>query len=317
MKRRSLILILLLPVLLGQSVSAHWEEHDVNGQYMFGYASVGEDPARYLTEVEDNHIPTNIQSLAVNRAIDDVRAKLSYLKAHGQRAILVLDSLLFLNDPELNTPCGMNAWRNRLDFKAKFDNWLNLNRDFITPEYVSVLVVMSEMNNRCVSYGALDTVTQYVTSKLPSIPVIAGYDGTNGAGPLPESIPPSLSGVLFFKYRVFDPKNDPAYQEAFNRLKSKLTPEQRILLIPDGYYDSSYEAMGWPKWYLGYVALNYMNLALSDPKVVGLAIFLWPGFQEFGEYKLGARDLPQSVRDKHRQVGCGLKIQSPQAVWCN
>jgi hypothetical protein len=60
-----------------------------------------------------------------------------------------------------------------------------------------------------------------------------------------------------------------------------------------------------------------MNLALNDPKVVGLAIFLWPGFDELKEYKLGTRDLPQIVRDKHRQVGCGLRIQSPQAAWCN
>jgi hypothetical protein len=95
-----------------------------------------------------------------------------------------------------------------------------------------------------------------------------------------------------------------------------MTPEQRLILVPDGYYDSSHVADGWPKWYLGTLALNYAQLALADPKVVGLVFFIWPSFTEFGETKLGVRDLPQSVRARHREAACLLGIENPFVTPC-
>lgn len=310
MRIRLAAILLILSTLFTPSARAHWEEHDVNGQYMFGYAGTGDNLSLYMPEIESNRIPTNVQSIAVRAATDNLGAKLSYLKGRHQRAILVLDDLLFRNDPSLNTACGDFAYRPRLDFKTKFDNWLNLNRSYVTEEYVAVLVINSEVNNRCISFGSMDAVTQYVESKVPSIPTAAGYSGGGVSKDLPEAIPAALDGIIFFMYQVFDPRTDVAYQAGLNHLKSKMTPEQRLILVPDGYYDSGHMALGWPKWYLGYAALNYMNLALNDPKVVGLVIFIWPSFDEFGEHKLGTRDLPQSVRDRHRMVGCGLKIQN-------
>ena len=95
-----------------------------------------------------------------------------------------------------------------------------------------------------------------------------------------------------------------------------MTAAQRLLLVPDGYYDSFHAADGWPKWYLGVLALNYAQLALSDAKVVGLIFFRWPGFTEFGETKLGVRDLPQGVRDRHREAACLLQISNPFVAPC-
>jgi hypothetical protein len=96
-----------------------------------------------------------------------------------------------------------------------------------------------------------------------------------------------------------------------------MTPGQRLVLVPDGYYDSVHASDGWPKWYLGHLAVNYARLAQSDAKVVGLVFFRWPGFFEFGETKLGVRDMPQSVRDRHREAACALKISNPFVAGCN
>jgi hypothetical protein len=313
--RKTVLVITLLLTLHGTPVGAHWEFHDVNEQYLFGYAGVEENLELYLSEIESNQIPTNAQTLVSASPVDDLRGRLEFMRSRGQRAFLVLDQLLFLNDPNLNTPCGAGSWRHRLNFQARFDNWLALNGSHIRPEYVAVLVVNTEINNRCISFNSLDQVTRYVKEKAPAIPTLAGYGRSTGARPLPDTIPASLAGVALFKYRTFDPQTDPAYQEDFSLLKSKLTPEQRIILVPDGFYDSGHAALGWAKWYLGYVALNYMRLAQTDPVVVGLIIFRWPSFDE-GELKLGTRDLPQNVRDRHRQAACGLKISSPWAI-CN
>jgi hypothetical protein len=313
---RKLVSIFLLTFVLVSQARAHWEEHDLAGQYFFGYAGVEENLSTYIAEIEANNIPSNAQTVVVASASDDLRPRLAFLKSHGQRAIVILDGLLFRPDSALNTPCGANAWRIRLDFKAKFDNWLTLNAQSIVPETVAILVVNTEVNNRCISAASLDEATQYVNSRLPALPTIAGYDGTRGAQPLPETIPASLAGVAFYRYHVLDPRTETTYQNFLNHLKARMTPAQRLLLVPDGFYDSFHVADGWPKWYLGILALNYAQLAFNDPKVVGLVFFRWAGFFEFGETKLGVRDLPQGVRDRHREAACILRITNPFVAAC-
>lgn len=313
---KKLVTIFLLTIILVAQASAYWEEHDFAGQYMFGYAGVEENLATYIAEIESNNIPSNVETVVVASASDDLRPRLAFLKSHGQRGIVILDSLLFRPDSTLATPCGANAWRSRLDFQAKFDNWRALNAQSLVPDTVAILVINTEVNNRCISAASLDEVTRYVASRLPALPTIAGYDGTRGAQPLPETIPASLAGVAFYRYHVLDPRTETTYQSNLNHLKARMTPAQRLLLVPDGFYDSFHAADGWPKWYLGILALNYAQLALNDPKVVGLVFFRWPGFFEFGETKLGVRDLPQGVRDRHREAACTLRIANPFVMPC-
>lgn len=314
MKRISTVILLL--ILSVSQVSAHWEEHDLFDQYLFGYAGLDHDLFTFIPDIESNNIPTNVQMITVNTATDDVGAKVNFLNSHGQRAIVVLDNLLFRTDSTLNTPCGVNAWRHRLDFKTKFDNWLTLNAAHIVREKVAILVVNTEVNNRCISFTSLDAVAQYVGAKTPSIPVIAAYDGSNGAQPLPEAIPSSLAGLGFYRYHVLDPRTEATYQSHLNHLKSRMAPEQRLILVPESFYDSFHAAARWPKWYLGVLALNYAQLALSETKVVGLVFFRWSTWEEFGETKIGAVDLPQSVRDRHREAACMLKISNPFVAPC-
>jgi hypothetical protein len=313
---RIFVAMLLLLCVLSSQVNAHWEEHDLGGQYMFGYAGVEEDLFTYISEIELNNIPANVETIVVASAADDLGPRLSFLSSRGQRGIVILDGLLFRPDANLNTPCGANAWRSRTDFRLKFDNWLMLNAPNIVPQKVAILVINTEVNNRCVSAASLDEVTQYVAARLPALPTIAGYDATRGAQPLPESIPASLAGVAFYRYHVLDPRTEVTYQASLNHLKARMTPAQRLILVPDGYYDSFHVADGWPKWYLGVLALNYAQLAKNDPKVVGLVFFRWPGFFEFGEQKLGVRDLPQGVRDRHREAACLLGRTNPFVAPC-
>jgi hypothetical protein len=304
---------ILLLLAVAFPARAYWEEHDVQGRYFFGYAGVGDNPSLYMPEVENNRIPTNVQSLAVNNPTDGLTGRLNYLNSHGQKAVLVLDDLLFIQDPALPTPCGAESWRIRLNYQVRFDDWVSRNAANLKIEKIAMLVINTEVNNRCIPSYSLDTVTKFVTARLPSIPTLAGY-GRSGAGakPLPDQIPASLAGVLFFKYQILDPRSDDSYQHEFNELKAKLSAEQRIILVPDGFYSSSHAAAGWPKWYLGYLALNYAELAKSDPKVVGLVFFLWASFGEGTDLYQGSRDLPQSIRDRQRLAGCGMNIQSSQ-----
>ena len=116
-----------------------------------------------MSEIESNRIPTNAHTLVTTSPADDLRARLDYLSAHGQRALIVMDPLLFIKVPSLNTPCGPEAWRHRLNYQERFDDWLEANGTHVTPGKVAVPVINSEVNNRCVSFGSLEQVTLYVT----------------------------------------------------------------------------------------------------------------------------------------------------------
>jgi hypothetical protein len=316
MKKLLVFIFLQIFIIQVSSVSAHWEFHDRDGKYLFGYAGVGDNPELYMPEIENNRIPTNVQSITVNTPLDDLRPKIEYLAARGQKVIIVLDNLLFRKDANLATPCGEFAVRPWLNYGTRFDDWLRINQNAVNSERVAALVINTEVNNRCITYNALDQVTKYVNGKTPSVPTVAGYGHSSGAMPLPEAVPASLAGVLFFKYVVLYPATDGEYQTDFQLLKSKLTPGQRIILVPDGFYSPSHAAAGWAKWHLGYLALNYADFAKNDDKVVGLVFFLWASFGD----NLGMRDLPQNVpqnvRDRHRSAACALGIDSLQNGFC-
>lgn len=313
--RRLIIAAAGAACLLVAEVSALGQWQNYHGPYLFGYLGV-EAKAVNMSEVEANGIPTNVQTIPSGLAADSIGSKIDSANSRGQRAVILLDRLLFIVDQNLDTPCGPYSMRHRLDFKLKFDAWLQKNGEYMTPEKTALLLLHPEVNNACIPPESIDMVAQYVNSKNFGIPVIAAYSATVGAQPLPEVIPASLAGVGFYKYQVLDPTTDADFQRDYALMKSRMTPDQKIVLGVDGFYDSWYRALGWPRWYLGYVALNYSTLALNDPQVTGLLIFQWESFYEFGETKTGTRDLPQNVRDRHRQAACQLGVYNPFVPSC-
>lgn len=98
---RQVLTITLCLFLFASGVSAHWEERDLMGQFMFGYAGVDENLMAYTAEIEGNNIPTNVQLVTVNAPTDDIGSKVGFLNSRGQRAIVVLDNLLFRPDSTL------------------------------------------------------------------------------------------------------------------------------------------------------------------------------------------------------------------------
>ena len=143
------------------------------------------------------------------------------------------------------------------------------------------------------------------------------FDGSLGQL-APAYIPAAIDWVGFYKYGYYDPANpahpcntDGGFLTAFDDLVSKLSPSQRIILVPDGFWavhlhshlpSKQGPGTGWPKWYLEQLALRYESFALAQPKVVGMIVFLWPSFAR--AEITGTRDLPQGIRDRHREIGC-------------
>jgi hypothetical protein len=312
---------MIISVVLVAGVRAQqWPEHEVQGQYFYGYASAGDDPARFMPEVEANRIPTNVQSLSVSAPSEDITMRVELLRSRGQRTVVVLDLVLFKHVGGTGT-CGADTWRPWLNYQERFAIWRSINSAILTPENIAFVVVNTEVNNRCIDAGALDLVTQHVKAQLPGVRAVAGYGRTDGAKPLADgSIPASLDGVLFFRYYTFDPTTDQRYQEEFANVVGKLTETQRVIIVPDGFYGPGHAAREWPKWYLGYLALNHVKFAQSQSRVVGVMFLQWPDAinEKTKQVELqGSRSLPQSVRDRQREAGCSLNVQNLLSTTCN
>jgi len=291
--------------------------------HFWGYTDMVGPGYDHLAEVDGPGAGTNVAfiNFAEDWTRTDLPTAMVELQAAGKHAGLFLDSVLFRRVSDPSSPCvdahgpfvtGLRTnWQSRLArFAAAYGN-------LVRPETTLFLVVHPEVNNTCASLGDVETAAFAVKTVFPGIPLVMGYGRSPGAKPAPESIPADIDWVAFYKYGTYDPADpghpwnaDDQYLEEFQALLAKLNDEQRVILGPDSFWGSFLHAhlasqngpgTGWPRWYLQYVALNYEQFALAQPKVVGMFIFRW---SSSSRDLVGTVDLPRAVRDRHREIGC-------------
>jgi len=88
-------------------------------------------------------------------------------------------------------------------------------------------------------------------------------------------------------------------------LKSKRSSQtQKIVLVLDAHFISflHLDIGGIPELEMKEVATSYYNLAQSDPDVVCLLGYFWPGGFDDPSAK-GARELPQNAKDEYIRIG--------------
>lgn len=311
------ITILLLLLLLALSASA-----DIT---FFGYAGVADAAGNKLPEIQAAGIPTNVATVDFQEVwtSTNLGATVTQFQASGVKAGLFLDNVLFKKFYVPSSPCvdagGPFSVRLRLNWQDRLANFVAANGVHITPAKTAFISVSTEVNNGCTPLDNVQTAALRLKTYFPGIPMVMGYGRSPGARPAPDFIPSAIDWVGLFKYGTYDPNNpnhpnnfDNQYLVEFNSLVSKLSMHQRIILVPDGFWGGFLHknlnshngpGTGWPKWYLGPLSINYEAFALMQPKVVGIVMFLWT-ITPFDPNFLGTKELPQSVRDYHRQIGC-------------
>jgi hypothetical protein len=295
---------------------------------VYGYLGVaGEGLPNYVNEIRTTkNIPINAAAVIFGETWTsvDYGAIVTSFQAVGVKAQPWLDNVLFRHYTVASSPCvdgaGPFIWALRADWATPLNNFKVANGAYISPAKTSSIVIFPEINNGCTPLSDIQTAATQVKALFPGIPTVMGYgyDADNGQPP-PPYIPAAIDWVGFNDYGYFDPNgyscSNPVgglYQAKLNDLLGKLGPNQRILLIPDGWWGTSLHGSqpncggtGWPRWYLQYLALNYETLALSQPKVIGMMYWLWHSFSTTGpNFYLGTRDLPAEVQARHREIGC-------------
>jgi hypothetical protein len=290
---------------------------------VLGYTDVAGPGYDHLGEIPGRGSATNVAfvNFEENWTSTDLPAILHDFQTSGVRAALILDHLLFKRFPAVSSPCldaqGPFAMRLRANWRSRLARFAEAYGARVTPATTGFLVVQSEVNNTCTPLDDVEAAAVAVKAAFPGLPLVMGYGRSLGAQPAPESIPPDIDWVGFYKYGIFDPAQpdlpqnaDDQYLVEFESLLAKLDAHQRVLLGPDSFwasfvhgqlYGQSGPGSGWPRWYLRYVALNYERFARTQPKVVGMFFYRWSNRDSD---LVGTVDLPPVVRDAHREIGC-------------
>jgi hypothetical protein len=284
-------------------VNAHWEFHDVYGQYLFGYTGVEDTRPRNQDEITANGIMTNVTTIA-SCPNTNITATINYFNSKQVKAALFLDNVLFIEagtTPRCNESSPI--WRLRQDYQAKFDSWYNTNKAYLTPQRVALLIINSEANNRGLPSSVLDQATAYVKTKLPTIPTVVGYGLTQGATNATAPLPVEPAGFVFWSYAVEYPANPGTlFQYWLNFFKQNISMQQRLIIVFDAHHQPLHTSKGINQVALGPMARRYANLVRSEPLIVGMIGFTW---QSFGDH-IGMRSLHPNVRVENQTASCIL-----------
>ncbi|MEK7649480.1 MAG: CARDB domain-containing protein [Patescibacteria group bacterium] len=227
----------------------------------------------------------------------------------------------------LNTiPLSDTAWNS---FVATYGNSIRANENSIAALYFSDEPIWDGYTNADIQAAAdrierdFPNIKSLIVEAAPGLGVGTGcarpFDAKQSASNnCVESlkIPSSIDYVGFDSYGVRDPRTDDSWMESFERLKSKRSrADQKMFLVMDAWWHPwNHGQSGVVKADLAQFAYNYYELAKSDSDVLGIANWVWGGFEEdrcgivngANECTTPTRDLPQIVRDAHRTIGSDI-----------
>ena len=200
-----------------------------------------------------------------------------------------------------NAPSGSN-YDLYPDYLTRWNTFKTTNASVLNSSQIEMIYVCDEPTWNGLTFGELDTICTTIKNDFPDIPLIfvEGWPTLSKV-----QVPTTVDWIGFDHYGIADVSTDTTYLAWLDTLKSKRsTPNQRIMLVFDNEWNSSFWPAGWQPDTMEQVFEHYYDLAMADTNIIGLAGFTWPGIAPGW---LGARSLPQNVIDKTAQIGQLIK----------
>lgn len=151
-----------------------------------------------------------------------------------------------------------------------------------------------------ISGNEFQLACDYAKLTLPQVPILSieAYTAIDSL-----YTPNSVDWVGFDHYFLQQPSENTDFLREYNVVKSNMKVHQRIFLIMDAHWIKYLHGhFGIREKELDVVARDYYLLANSDTSIVGILGYFWPsGFDS--DEAIGARHLPQNVKDEHQQIG--------------
>ncbi len=252
---------------------------------------------------------TNLNQYAVYYPTQPIAADLNAMVGACTKPFMAMESLFWYR-ADSNAPSG-NRYALYGDWRQRWDAFKATNGTSLTVAKVGAFYIADEPVWNGIPFAELDAVTRQIKSDFADIPLFYVE-----AAPVLDSmqVPTSVDWIGFDRYNIFDPAVNATYLADLAKLKSKRSNQQKIVIISDTKWQPYYaQTFGVSAAAMGPTIQSYYDLAATDPDVIGLIGYLWPGgFDEPAQ--LGARSLSPQIQDLLKAQGSAIKKNNPICV---
>jgi hypothetical protein len=245
---------------------------------------------------------TDTNHLVIFDYQDDVVARLQNMARRQMKALLAVEGVLFDNDPPNPASSDRRGVRPFPDYRERWARFVEINRVALNEAHVQTFYVVDEPYARGLTFDEVRAATDLVAATFPDIPVSV----VEAWFALDDLVVPTSVDWIGFDDFVGDPYHDPIFRRELATVHTKLSrSDQQIILVMWANWTPLECCVRGAEPYLpsgmGRVAESYYLLAREDPSVVALVGYLWAG--GIDGVQLGARDLPQTVRETYVRIG--------------
>lgn len=299
------IVIALFLILVFGCNENHIQEGNKNYLKYFGFVLVDvlwDDPldietkTNYVDEVADF---SNIADILVVNPTENIISRLDIMDKNSVKAMIHLNDVFF-EKIDGNAPSGAN-YNLRSDYKTRWNSFITTNNLKEHKNKIQVFYLGEEPTWNGITFNELKSASDYIKFTISDIPIML-IEASTVVNTL--QIPSSIDWVGFDHYFIKDPKNNTEFLNELSTVKSKLSNNQKLVLVMDTHYipEIHKDISNISKEEMKDVATSYYELAKSEPKVVAIIGYTWPGGFDTPT-ALGARQLPQSVKDEYQRIG--------------
>jgi hypothetical protein len=259
----------------------------------------GDTTTNYIAEVDSF---SNIAQMCVYDYNDNIISRVNLMNSYCILPILHIQNM-FYELVDNSAPSGEN-FDLISNFTSNWNTFKSTNSSVLNITKIAAFYIADEPFWNGMTFQDLDTVCKLIKTDYPDIPImlIEAY----GALSILQ-VPTKVDWLGFDEYGIFNPDIDQTFLADLALLKSKRsTPDQDVFLVIDDQWLPLYGNAGFTPDTIRFMVQNYYNLAASDPDIIGLIGYLWPGgLDDPGQ--LGVRNMPQSVIDINVEIGQMIK----------
>ncbi len=277
-----------------------------NNLAYFGFAGVDcqwDDPGD--SETKSNYVDevgefTNLAQLCVYSPQETLGERLTLFRQAGLKALLSIEPILFETVADAESPSGEHIFL-ASEAEHRWRDFLELNQEWLTPDYVAAVYIADEPVWRGVSEADFTQAVAIVKNSLPNLPTAAIE-----AYPVLDDmiVPVALDWIGFDHYGFRNPSQDEIWLAELETVRAARTrDDQQIIIVAETQWHPSYRILlNLTASNMDRVAASYFEVASTDPDVVALVGYIWPGGLDSPSHR-GARALPETVQQVFRQIG--------------
>jgi len=255
-----------------------------------------ENKTNYIDEVSSF---SNLADILVVDPSENIEDRIQRMNDVNVKPMFHLNELFFEEKSKGGDRSGV-IYGLRSDYQQRWDTFVSTNHLISNATYLGCLYIGEEPYWNGIPENEFKLACDYAKSSLPQVPIlnVETYIVVDSV-----FTPNSVDWVSFDHYFLPFPSKNADFMKEYNTVKSKLKPNQKIMLIMDAHWIKFYHgSSGISKNDMDVIARDYYNFANSDTSIIGLLGYFWPsGFDS--KKSVGARNLPAEVKKEYVRIG--------------